>query len=255
MSEKHGPKVSIVMPTYNAEAFIGEAICSVLSQSVTDFELIVIDDGSNDNTQNIVSAFMRKDARITLVTNKENMGVARTRNRGLDLCRGKYIALLDSDDYWEPCFLEKMIAQEEKTKADLIYCSYAIVNEQGTKICSDFIVPEKTTFRDSIVRNVISCSTVLFASDYVKQCRFPLDVYHEDIALWFQILRDGGTACGVTDVLASYRQRADSRASNKFKSACRRWTIYRKHLKMSIPETVYVMAQYAYYGFKKYRQI
>lgn len=249
------PLVSVIMPAYNAERFIEEAISSVISQSMSDWELIVIDDGSKDNTPVIISEFVRKDTRIHLFINEENIGVAQTRNRGLELCRGKYVAFLDSDDYWEQQMLKKMIDRAEETNADIVYCSYALVDEQGRKVCNDFMVPSTTTFEESIVRSVITCSTVLITSELAKNNRFPTNMYHEDIALWFQILRDGGTARGVSEVLASYRQRANSRSSSKVTSAIRRWSIYRKHLGMPFVQCIGVMLQYAYYGTVKYKRI
>ncbi len=249
------PLVSVIMPAYNAAPFIEEAIASVMAQTVTDWELIVIDDCSTDDTRRIVADLAQKDSRIHLLTNTVNMGVAKTRNRGMDLCQGQYVALLDSDDYWKPLLLEKMLARAEETGADIIYCSYEMVGEQGEKVCNDFIVPSSTTFEESIVRSVITCSTVLLTAQTARNHRFPTNMYHEDIALWFQILRDGGTACGVTDVLAAYRQRAGSRSAGKVKSACRRWKIYREYLKMPFVQSVWVMAQYAYYGVIKFKRI
>lgn len=249
------PLVTVITPAYNAEPFIEETIRSVLAQSLTDWELIVIDDGSTDDTGKIVEAYARTDARIRLVINEKNRGVARTRNRGLEMFRGQYVAFLDSDDYWEPLMLEKMVARAKETGADIVYCSYALVDEQGRKVCNDFIVPPKTTFEESIVRSVITCSTVLIGAELARSIRFPTDMYHEDIAVWFQVLRDGGTAYGVPEVLAAYRQRADSRSAGKLVSACRRWPIYRKHLKMSLPETIVTMARYGYYGIMKFKRI
>lgn len=253
--QKTKPLISIIMPAYHAEPFIEETIESVLAQSVTDWELLVIDDGSQDNTRQIVSDFAKKDARIRLVINETNMGVARTRNRGLDMVQGQYVALLDSDDYWKPQLLEKMLARAEETKADIIYCSYELVDEQGKKVCNDFLVPEETTFQESIVRSVITCSTVLITGELAKNHRFPTNVYHEDTALWFQILRDGGIARGVPEVLAAYRQRANSRSAGKLTSAVRRWAIYRKHLKMPLGQSVKAMFLYGYYGVIKYRRV
>jgi len=249
------PIVSVVMPAYNAEAFIEEAISSVISQSFSDWELLVIDDCSTDGTKELVSSISKTDSRVHLFANENNMGAAKSRNRGIDISRGEYIALLDSDDYWHPQMLEKMLKRIKETSADITYCSYAIVDEQGKKICSDFIVPEETYFDDSIVRNVISCSSVLMTSKLLSSYRFPTNMYHEDIALWFRMLKDGAKACGVKEVLAAYRQRANSRASNKLKSACRRWPIYRKHLKMPILKTVSAMIRYAIYGLIKYKRI
>ena len=249
------PLVSVIMPAYNAAPFIEEAITSVLRQTVTDWELLVIDDQSGDNTREIIEKFTERDSRIRMILNDRNMGVAKTRNRGLDLVRGKYVALLDSDDYWHPTMLEAMIARAEESSADLVYCSYELVDEQNQKVCHDFIVPSETSFEASIVRSVITCSTVLMTADIAKNNRFPTDVYHEDIALWFRLLRDGKRAAGVSEVLAAYRQRANSRSAGKIRSAARRWVIYRKHLKMPLGKSLVTMARYGYYGLKKFKRI
>lgn len=249
------PLVSVIMPAYNAEQFIEEAINSVCAQSITAWELIIIDDGSMDHTVDCIRTYVEKDSRIRLVINENNMGVAKTRNRGLKLVRGKYVALLDSDDYWKPQMLEKMIARAEETQADIIYCSYELVDEEGIKVCNDFFVPLETTFEESLVRSVITCSTVLLTSEFTHKNCFPTNMYHEDIALWFQALRDGAIARGVNDVLATYRQRENSRSASKLRSAYRRWKIYREHLKLSFCKSIWVMSQYAYWGVVKYKRI
>lgn len=249
------PLVSVIMPAYNAAQFIEEAIASVQTQKVQNWELLVIDDCSTDETCEVVERIAASDSRVKLLINEKNMGAAGSRNRGLDVFCGRYVALLDSDDYWYPQMLEKMIARAEETGADIVYCSYELVDEKGIKVCNDFLVPDTTTFRESIVRSVITCSTVLFTGKLAKKNRFPMNMYHEDIAMWFQILRDGGTARGVPDVLAAYRQRSDSKTANKLKSAGRRWIIYRKHLKMPIIDCVVTMVRYGYYGLKKFKRI
>lgn len=249
------PLVSVIMPAYNAEEFLQEAIASVQAQTITDWELLVIDDCSRDHTAKLVEAIAGSDPRVKLLRNEKNLGAAGSRNRGLDIFRGRYVALLDSDDYWYPRMLEKMIARAEETGADIIYCAYELVDEQGKKVCSDFRVPEKTSFRESIVRSVITCSTVLITGELAKVHRFPVNLYHEDIALWFQILRDGGQARGVDEVLAAYRQRSGSKTANKLTSALRRWKIYRQHLKLPVPVCLTTMVQYGYYGMKKFRRI
>lgn len=249
------PLVSVIMPAYNAGPFLAEAIESVVAQTVTDWELFVLDDRSTDNTRQLAEEFARKDPRIHLVANEENMGVARTRNRGLGLCRGQYVALLDSDDYWKPNWLKKMLDRAEETGGDIIYCSYELVDEQGVKVCNDFIVPPTTTFEESIIRSVITCTTVMVTAEFARNHRFPTNIYHEDIALWFEALRDGATAVGVPEVLAAYRQRANSRSAGKLTSARRRWVIYRKHLGMSLPQSVVAMIRYGYYGMIKYKRV
>ena len=249
------PLVSVIMPAYNAAPFIEEAIASVCAQTITDWELFVIDDCSTDDTYKIACDLAETDRRITVLRNEKNSGVAQTRNRGLDVCRGNFVALLDSDDYWKNNMLELMIDRAEETRADIIYSSYEIVDEQGKKICNEFIVPEKTDFRKSIVRSVITCSTVLLTRRIAENNRFPTNMYHEDIALWFELLKEGKTARGVTEVIASYRQRSDSKSANKIKSAKRRWIIYRKHLKMSFFDSFITTIKYGYNGIKKYKRI
>ena len=254
-ADKVVPLVSVIMPAYNAAPFIEEAICSVIGQTVTDWELFVIDDGSSDESFQIAQKLASDDSRIHVLQNAENMGVAKTRNRGMELCKGHYVAFLDSDDYWKPQMLERMISRAEETAADIVYCSYELVDEGGKKVCNDFVVPLATTFKESIIRSVITCSTVLITGELAKNHRFPTNMYHEDIALWFQILRDGGTARGVPEILAAYRQRAGSRSAGKLTSAKRRWTIYREHLGLSFIQCIVVMLRYAYYGIIKYRRI
>ena len=248
------PLVSVIMPAYNAARFIKEAISSVMTQTIADWELFVIDDCSKDNTFQIIQDLVATDARIYALRNEVNLGVAKTRNRGIALATGAYVALLDSDDYWYPDFLEKLLANAQEKQSDIIYCSYELVDEQNRKVCNDFIVPEATTFEESIIRSVITCSTVLFTSKVAQNYRFPTNMYHEDIALWFELLRDGKKATGVIDVLAAYRQSPNSRSSDKIRSACRRWKVYREHLKMPFLKCVVTMFKYGYYGLKKYKR-
>lgn len=251
---KHTPLVSVIVPACNAEGFIEEAMMSVLNQSVRDLELIVIEDGSIDGTREVIRRIADQDPRVRVTVNEENLGVAKSRNLGMDLSRGQYIAFLDSDDYWHQDFLEKMIARGEQTGADIVYCSYAMVDEKGSKVCNDFMVPEQASYEYSLIRSVITCSTVLLTSQIAEGYRFPYDVYHEDIALWFRMLKEGAKAYGVTEILAAYRQRSGSRSSGKVKSAIRRWAVYR-HLDICGPKCLWLMFRYSVYGMKKYRRI
>jgi len=248
------PLVSVLMPSFNAESFIEAAIQSVIGQTVSDWEMIIIDDGSRDSTCEIIESLCRKDSRIHLYKNERNMGAANSRNRGLDMCRGEYVALLDSDDLWYPEKLEKQIALAKAKKADIVYCSYAIIDEEGRKKCPDFIVPEYTSAKATLSKSVISCSTALLSKRVVSKYRFPTGFYHEDLAFWLQMLSDGVIAVGAADVLAEYRVRSNSRASNKITVARGRWQIYRKMMGMSFGESIYHFIQYAFIGFRKYRR-
>ena len=252
LKQHQQPTVSVIMPAYNAERFIEEAIRSVMDQTYTDWELLVIDDSSKDATCAIVERLAEQDKRITLLRNEVNMGVARTRNRGFDLCKGRYVALLDSDDVWYPRKLERQLELAESTKADVIYCSYQIVDAQGQSVCDDFIVPPVTDFDDSLIKTVISCSTALLSRGIVDTYRFVTDYYHEDLVLWLQLLRDGCTARGVTEILAQYRFLEGTRSSGKVRSAINRWRIYRDYLNLPLLKSAVLITRYALLGLKKY---
>lgn len=252
--ETNKPLVSVIMPAYNAERFIEAAVRSVMAQTVTDWELLILDDGSKDNTAAVAAKMASEDDRIRFLPNEANMGVARTRNRGFELCRGRFVALLDSDDIWLPEKLEKQLALAEKTGADIIYCSYGIMDENDQKICEDFIVSSAVSFDQFLTKSVISCSTALLSRKIVDRYRFMTTFYHEDLALWLQLLQDGFQARGVTEVLAQYRIMQGSRASNKLKSAVNRWRIYRKHLGLPVGKSLSLLAEYAFLGLKKYRK-
>lgn len=248
------PCVTVVMPAYNAERYIETAIRSVMEQTFTNWELIVIDDGSKDATMTIVEQLAQEDDRITSLRNEANMGVAKTRNRGMTRARGQYVALLDSDDVWRPEKLEKQVALAKETGADVVYCSYALVDENGRKKCDDFIVPAQTDFQASLTKGVISCSTALLSRNVTQVYQFDNTYYHEDLALWLQILKAGHIARGVTDVLADYRVMEGTRAANKLNSAAHRWQIYRKLLGFSVFKSGKLLLKYAVLGLKKYKR-
>jgi teichuronic acid biosynthesis glycosyltransferase TuaG len=243
------------MPAYNAEKFITETVNSVLNQTFTDFEILILDDCSTDNTYDIITKLAEKDNRIKVFKSEKNMGVARIRNKGLSMAKGKWIALLDSDDIWLPEKLERQIELGEKQNADLVYCSYGMVNERGEKVCDDFIVPETTDFEKTLIKSVISCSTALISNELCKKYSFPLNMYHEDYALWLDILKDGNKAVGDTQVTAKYRLLQNSRSSGKFNCAVQRWKIYRDYLHLPFFKSVGLMYGYATAGFKKYKKV
>ena len=247
------PMVSIVMPAYNAEKYIGAAISSVQAQTVSDWELIVVDDCSTDQTAEIVKELAKGDSRIHPIFSARNSGVVASRNMALDVCTGRYIALLDADDIWHPEKLERQLQKIAETKADIVYCSYAIVDQNGRKCCADFVVDEHTDFWGMLRRNEIGCSTVLL--DFSKGAyRFQDGFGHEDYVLWMTMLKNGCTAAGISDVLVDWRKAEGGRSFNKRKSACNRWKIYRVCLGLSLWGSAKAFACYAVNGLRKYRE-
>lgn len=253
MEELASPLVTILMPAYQAAAYIDEAIASVAAQTFPDWELLVLDDASSDATAEIAQRWAERDARICLLRNEKNLGAAATRNRGLTRARGRFIALLDSDDFWLPQKLQKQLDLAASTGAEMVYCSYAMHDETGARRYADFLVPPETDFHAMLAKNVMSCSTVLLRAEALDGRGFPTEVYHEDYALWMQLLREEKRACGVPEVLAVYRIRRGSRSSDKCASAANRWRIYRRTLRLSLPKAAAAFVRYALAGLKKYR--
>ena len=253
-AKKEKPLISIIMPAYNTEKYIEAAICSVRLQTYTNWELLVLDDGSTDQTATIAERFAEADPRIRLLRNPQNMGVARTRNRGFDMAAGDWAALLDSDDVWHSDKLEKQLAAAERSGAEIIYCSYSMVDKDGRRL-SDFLVPERTSYSEMLEENVLSCSTVLLSRRIFSGFRFSTEYYHEDYALWLQLLRLGFPAFACRDVLVDYRILNGSRSNDKLRSAKHRWLIYRKAERLSFVSSAHAFSGYIRHGIEKYKSV
>lgn len=255
MNGIHTPLVSVIVPAYNAEKHIAGVIRSVQAQTMADWELIVVDDCSTDGTAAAVEAISGQDSRIRLLCNEKNSGVAKSRNRGLRECRGEYAAFLDSDDTWRPDKLQLQLECAKATGADIVYTSYAIVDEDGGRQCRDFLVPAATTFEELLKENVIGCSTVLLSARAAQKAHFEEEFFHEDYILWLTLLQQGFRAAGVAQVLVDYFFHTDSKAGNKWKAAQKRWRIYRRYLKFPLFKSARYFLCYMTAGLKKYRRI
>jgi len=255
MEERKGmdqPVVSVIMPAYNMEAYIHQAIASVVAQTMTQWELIIVDDCSADSTISIIGSWEEKDERIRVFCNEVNSGVSRTRNRGMELARGIYIAFLDSDDIWHPEKLQRQLDKMAAENAQIGYCSYSIIDASGVRVRGDYIVPEKVCFEDLLKENSIQCSSMLIRADLLKDVRFTADFYHEDYVLGLQLLRKGYQAAGCTEVLSCWRYIENSRSFNKLKAAKNRWKIYREFLGLPLGKSLYVFSHYVSAGLRKY---
>lgn len=246
------PLVSVIMPSYNAEKYIDEAIRSVIAQTYTNWELFVIDDGSTDGTARIAQSYAEKDSRVIFRQNSHNMGTANTRNIGIRLANGEWIATLDSDDIWHPEKLEIQLKKAQETGALFLYSSYSLFCDGFRQ---EYTVPEKVDYSSLLTENVIGCSTVMMHKSILEDHLFPSEVYHEDYALWLDLLRAGYNAVGCTEVLTEWRIVKNSRSFNKRKSAKNRWIIYRKMEKLPLYKSMKVFAAYAYHGFKKHKRL
>lgn len=252
--DKAKPMVSIITPTYNAESFIIDTIESVLSQSYSDWEMIVIDDHSTDHTVEVVKKMIKQDQRIRLIERTKNEGPARTRNAGLREAIGRYIAFLDSDDQWLPEKLATQVAFMESTDASFSYTSYNRVQiyADGRKEIKPVIVPEMVTYKQLLKKNVIGCLTVMIDQKQTGQIQMVDMRSRQDYALWLELTRRGFKAVGIPETLANYRVRVDSISSNKLKMAKQNWRVYRDVEKLSLPVAIWYFIHYAFLKSMEY---
>lgn len=253
-SKSMQPLVSIIMPSYNAEKYIAKAIESVMAQTYTNWELLVFDDGSTDHTAEIALSFEAADSRIFFYRNPQNLGVAKTRNRGIELAKGEWVALLDSDDVWHHEKLQKQLEKAAETGAQILYTSYEVFSEYPDSK-TDYIVPSSVDYDSMLIENKIGCSTVLVKRSVLDRHRFQGEIYHEDYALWLELLKEGYTAAGCSEVLTYWRLSKSSRSFNKLSAAKNRWIIYRRVEKLSIWKSLRLFAAYAYHGISKYKRV
>ena len=246
--------VSIIMAAYNAEKTIGFAIESVLNQSYADFELIVINDCSSDGTRKIVKSFVDRDPRVKLIDNEKNSGVSVTRLNGIKAALGNWIAILDSDDAWLPEKLEKQIALQAETNADILYTGVSYIDEFGNPYKWTFSVPESVGYRKLLEQNLITNSSALVRKELILNHYASGDSMHEDFALWLRLLKAGYTACGVNEPLTVYRLSANSKSGNKLKSAIMNWRTYR-YAELNPFASAYYMCRYTVNGLRKYKNL
>ena len=237
-------KVSIIVPMYNAEKFIGKTIESVLSQTYENWEMLIMNDVSTDNSLAVVNEFAKKDDRIQVVNTEKNMGVVKGRNHLIDLANGKYIAFLDADDYWQSQKLEKQIKFMKEKNASISCTEYTRVRENGEKI-NEIVIKPEISYTDMLKNNYLGCLTVMYDVEKVGKRYFKELEKNEDYVLWLEIVKDVKTIYGLKENLAYYRVLDNSRSSNKSKTAKVRWEIYRKIEKLSLSKSIYYFMHYA----------
>ena len=254
LSEPLLPVVSVVMPAYNAERTLAEAIDSLLAQTFQNWELIILDDGSRDDTASISLAYTRADPRIRYEANPCNLGAAGTRNRGISLARGRWIAFLDSDDVWRPEKLARQLKLAEQTGAQLLYTSYSLWKDEENER-RPYLVPSSTDYTSMLAENVIGCSTVMAPREVLAAHPFSLSTYHEDYALWLELLRSGCRAAGCTEILVDWRVVPGSRSFSKWNAARHRWHIYRRAENLPLGKSLAAFGAYSVHGILKHKRV
>jgi teichuronic acid biosynthesis glycosyltransferase TuaG len=244
--------VSVIIPTYRSAMYVRRAVESVLAQSHQNFELLLIDDHSDDDTVDVCQSYADKDSRIHIHVRKENGGGAAARNDGINRAKGVYVAFLDADDEWFPAKLSEQLAFMQQNAADLSFTAYERHDDRGKQL-SVVRVPhgEIVSYARLLKRNIIGCSTVVVRRSALGNALFPPLRKRQDYGLWLALARGGATIIGLDQVLASYHLRTDSLSASRTDLVKYNWRLYREFEGLSPIQAAWIVGRYAVWHFAR----
>jgi teichuronic acid biosynthesis glycosyltransferase TuaG len=255
-------KVSVIIPNYNCADFIGMTIESVLAQTFTDFELLIVDDNSKDNGRNIILKYAANDSRIKFFVNENRdpnaRGPASARNRALKYAQGEYIAFLDSDDLWHPQKLEIQLEFMEKNGFNFTYTWYDVIDDKNQVL--DHWQPSfvSTSYNEHLRRPVIGTLTVMYKVKPFKAMKFLVPIgkyFYEDSSFWLDLLKQTPKAYCLKQNLSQYRLRQSSTSANKFQAVVFFWRTLKQE-KISAVKRIFSFTYYLFFSaIFKYKQI
>jgi teichuronic acid biosynthesis glycosyltransferase TuaG len=243
---------TVVMPFLNGGSYIKEAVHSVMAQTFSDWELIVIDDGSTDGSRDFVEGVATQDHRIRLCRTSGRTGAATARNLGISSAAGRYVAFLDCDDIWLPEKLARQVAFMQTHGLAFSWSSYMVIDSQGNSLRVQQAAEECSYFDLLTKRAVIGCLTAIYDRSLINTQLMPNIRMRQDYGLWLRLLRicktRGLAARGLRESLAKYRLHAGAMTSNKFRAAWYQWRLYRDVEELSVFLSVYCLASYFFRG-------
>ncbi|SOE21817.1 teichuronic acid biosynthesis glycosyltransferase TuaG [Spirosomataceae bacterium TFI 002] len=244
--------VSVIIPTFNSQPYILRTLESVIAQTYTNIEVIIVDDVSEDQTIEIVKKIINNDKRFLLFPSKEKLFTAGARNKGIQLSKGKYISFLDSDDFWDVNKIKFQVEFLEKNNGAFSFTGVARTDTDGDTI-NILDVPEKISYKDLLKGNKICCSSVMLDAHKIKDITFDAGIkIVEDYALWLKILRiENIFAMGLNSPLTYYRVHENAKTTNKFVSARDTWNVLRKFEKLTLMQSLSSFIYYAFEGLRK----
>jgi teichuronic acid biosynthesis glycosyltransferase TuaG len=243
--------VSIITPSYNSERFISETINSIINQTYINWELLITDDCSKDNTISIVESFQKNDSRIKLFVLKSNGGAGLARNNSIRNAKGRYIAFCDSDDQWKIDKIEKQLGFMDRLSLKFTYSSYDVVDEFGS-FKSVIDAPKTISYKMLLNNNYVGCLTAIYdrkllGNFYMNEIR-----KRQDWALWLNIMKILKTTKGMSESLAIYRVRSNSISTNKVEMLKYNYQIYNIVLGYNHLQSFFLIINYIFqYLIKK----
>lgn len=247
--------VSIITPLYNGERFVGQTIESVIAQTYSNWEMIIINDGSRDNSEAVALQYAQSDHRIS-VFSQPNSGSAAARNNGIRRAKGRYLALLDADDLWDPCFLESQLQLLKETGGKLVCAAHRRIDDNGNECLKPFYPPREAGYRDLLKTCSISCLTALYDSKEFGKfyLREDLGSLRDDYVLWLDMVKKIGVVYGNQKVIASYRILSSQLTANKRKMIKPQFRVYRQEEHLGVFRSLYYLGCWAVKGVLKYKK-
>ncbi len=246
-------EVSIITPVYNSSKFLEQTIQSVLNQKFTDWEWLITDDCSDDNSVEIIKT--TNDSRIKLIKAEKNGGAGHARNLSLENANGRFITFLDADDFWESDFLEEMVSFMKKENAELAYSNYARCDENLTPKIEDFKADKIVTFNNLLKTCRLSLLSSMYDSERVGKEFFPEGSKREDHVMWLNLLKKIPEGKPFPKTMAKYRMHSSSISRKKTNIMKDQYLVYKDYMKFSTLKSWYYTANWAFNGFMKYSKI
>jgi len=242
---------TIIIPCFNGQDFIMRSVKSVLDQSFHDFELIVVNDGSTDNSLTIIKSLGNQDSRISIVHHKKNRGLSAARNSGLDRAGGQYVTFLDCDDSW-PKEKLKTYAYILQQGHDLVYSAYDVIDNNNNKTIRSVKVPPTLSYDDLMYSNYIPVSSAAYNFEKIPHIRFKSLQMSEDWVFWLEAIRYLNKPIGIQESLMFYYVHNFNMSANKLIMIKRAWQIFRTEQQFSFLRSSYGMVRYGYSKLKRY---
>lgn len=233
MSAKKEALVSVIMPAYNCGDYIGTSLDSVINQTYKNWEVIVVDDSSTDNTETVVKKYKRDDKRIRYHKLKNNSGAAAARNKAIDLAKGEYMAFLDSDDIWAPEKLYKQVNFMENNGYNFTCTSYTKIDEDGQYMNKTISTQPKRGY-DELLKSCPGNSTVVYNARKLGKFKIENIKKRNDYLMWLKVIKKEKILVGIDEPLGSHRIREDSISRNKTSLVKYHWKIYREFEQLSV---------------------
>jgi teichuronic acid biosynthesis glycosyltransferase TuaG len=246
--------ISIITPAYNAARFIDETVNSVIAQTYQNWEMLIVDDCSKDDTREKLQALAARDSRVRPIFQERNGGPARARNAALRAAKSPLVAYLDSDDVWLPQKLERQLDFMRRENSSFSYTGFRRMSLDGQQVGAFKPLTPRLRYSDLLKNTAIMTSTVIIDRAVTGDFEMPV-TYYDDFATWLLILKRGHIAHGLGEDLVRYRIVGASVSRNKFKSARMVWRAYRDIERLPLPTAAWCFTHYAWRAFRKYRSL